>query len=163
MFTLNFFINLLMSFICATSFAIIFNTSKKHLLYIGICGLGTYAIYYITFFFIASSFWAAFISSIFAALFSEITARVQRAPTVIFLITGIIPTVPGGSLYYTMRHLILSNFDLALKHLIETLEIGLGIAGGIVTVSILFGTIMDYAHKRRSAKKTKRINRTANQ
>ena len=70
--------------------------------------------------------------------------------------TGIIPTVPGGSLYYTMRYLILSDFDIALKKLIETLEVGLGIAGGIVTVSIIFGSIMDYIHKRK--KKTQAIN-----
>lgn len=155
-FTLRFLLQLIASFVTSIAFAIMFNTNKRHLIYIGICGLGTYAIYYTVIFFLKSAFWAAFISSVFTALFSEIIARIRRAPTVIFLLTGIIPTVPGSSLYYTMRYLILSDFDIALKKLIETLEVGLGIAGGIVTVSIIFSSIMDYIHKRK--KKTQAIN-----
>ena len=154
MFTWNFLINLVMSFIAATSFSILFNTNKRHLICIGFCGLGTYAVYHVVMVLTASPFWAAFVSSIFAALYSEFTARIRRAPTIIFLIGGIIPTVPGGALFYTMKFLVLSVYDMALTKLIETLEIGLGIAGGIVTVSIIFSTVSDHINKKHSEKQS---------
>lgn len=148
-FTQNLLVNLIASFFTSIGFAIMFNTNKRHLVYIGFAGLGTYAVYYTFLYFLSSVFWAAFISSVFVALYAEIVARVRRAPTIIFLLTGIVPTVPGGSLYYTMRNLILNDFDKALLKLIETLEVGLGIAGGIVSVSIIFGVVMDSIKKHR--------------
>ena len=149
----RFVIELIMAIITSCSFALMFNTDKKHLIHIGICGLGTYAIYYVTAEHLNSLFWAAFISSVFTALFSEITARVRKAPAIIFLLTGIVPTVPGGALYYTMRNMILGDLSGALSKLSVTLEVGLGIAGGIVAVSIIFGIIMDWISKRKKMKK----------
>ena len=146
---MEFLIQLIAAFVTSVAFALMFNTNKKHLIYIGIAGFGTYAIYYTTMFFLNSAFWAAFISSLFTALYSEIIARVRRAPTIIFLLTGIVPTVPGGSLYYTMRNLILSNYDAAIEKLIATLEIGLGIAGGIVAISIVYGMVNDTIRERK--------------
>ncbi len=146
------FIELTMSLITACSYALMFNTNKKHILYIGLCGLGNYAIYYISNELLDSLFWAAFLSAAFTALFSEILARFRKAPTIIFLLAGIVPTVPGGALFYTMRNIVLGKIDAALSKFSTTITIGLGIAGGIVTVSIIFGVIMDYVAKRKKAK-----------
>lgn len=145
-------LELAMAILTACSYALMFNTDKKHIVYIGICGLGTYAIYYLTAELLSSLFWAAFISSAFTALFSEITARVHKAPAVIFLLPGIVPTVPGGSLYYTMRNMVLGDLSGAFNKFSVTISVGLGIAGGIVCVSIIFGTVMDWITKRKAAK-----------
>ena len=143
-------IELAMAIVTACSYALMFNTDKKHLLYIGICGLGTYAIYFITAELLNSIFWAAFISTAFTALFSEIAARVRKAPAIIFLLPGIVPTVPGGALYYTMRNIVLKDLSGAFNKFSVTLTTGLGIAGGIVSVSIIFGIVMDYIRTRRA-------------
>ena len=153
----RFVIELIVAAITSASFALMFNTDKKHIVYIGLCGLGTYAIYYLTANLFDSLFWAAFISASFTALFSEITARVRKAPAIIFLLTGIVPTVPGGGLYYTMQNMILGNMSKALSYLVETLEVGLGIAGGIVTISIIYGIIMDFISKKRKLKNKKQL------
>lgn len=145
-------IELAMSIITSCSYALMFNTHRKHIVYIAVCGLGTYAVYYVTAELLNSLFWAAFISAAFTALFSEITARVHKAPTIIFLLPGIVPTVPGGSLYYTMRNMVLGDLGGALNRFFTTINIGLGIAGGIVSVSIIFGTVMDMISKRKKAK-----------
>ena len=100
-----------------------------------------------------SIFWAAFISAAFTSLFSEVIARVRKAPAIIFLLTGIVPTVPGGALYYTMRNMVLGDISGTLDKLSVTIQTGIGIAGGIVSVSIIFGIIMDYVAKRRKAKR----------
>lgn len=143
-------LELAMSFVTACSYALMFNTNKKHILYIGICGFGTYAVYYLTMQSLDSIFWAAFISAAFTALYSEITARVRKAPALIFLLTGIVPTVPGGALYYTMRNMVLGNISGTFDKLSVTLQTGIGIAGGIVSVSIIFGIVMDSIAKRKA-------------
>ena len=149
----RFAIELAMAFITSCAYALMFQTSRKHLVYIGICGLGTYAIYYLTAELLNSIFWAAFISAAFTSLFSEVIARVRKAPAIIFLLTGIVPTVPGGALYYTMRNMVLGDISGTLDKLSVTIQTGIGIAGGIVSVSIIFGIIMDYVAKRRKAKR----------
>lgn len=145
-------IELAMSLTTACSYALMFNTNKKHIFYIGLCGLGNYAIYYIANELLASVFWAAFLSAAFTALFSEVLARLRKAPTIIFLLAGIVPTVPGGALFYTMRNIVLGNLDSAFSKFSTTITIGLGIAGGIVTVSIVFGILMDYIAKKKKMK-----------
>ena len=90
---------------------------------------------------------AAFVSTMFTALFAEIASRVRKAPTIVFLIPGVIPTVPGGALYRAMRALLLLDFAGASEALLTTLQIGLGIAGGILTVSIIFGSVMEKIKK----------------
>ena len=147
-----FFIQLITSLITSVAFAIIFRIGKRHLLLVGICGTLTYAVYYTLFYFTSSLFVAAFISSMVTALYAEISARLRHAPTIIFVVPGIIPTVPGGSLYGGMRDLLLGNMNGAIENFSSTVEVGIGIAGGIVTVSILYGIALD-----KIAKQKKRI------
>jgi uncharacterized membrane protein YjjB (DUF3815 family) len=130
------------------AFAILFNVAPRHLLYGTLCGLLTYAVYYtVEFFTGGAAFPAAFVSTMCTALFAEIASRTRKAPTIVFVIPGVIPTVPGGALYRAMRSLLLLDFEEALAALLVTLQIGLGIAGGILAVSIVFGTVMEKIKK----------------
>jgi uncharacterized membrane protein YjjB (DUF3815 family) len=142
-FTTQFFIALAASFIASGSFAIIFRTNKRHLLKLCIAGALTYFIYYTMQYFSGSVFLAAFISTAFTTLYGEIFARISKAPAIIFIIAGIIPTVPGGDSYYAVKHLITGNLELATQKLIDTGAIAIGIASGIVCVSIIFGIFND--------------------
>lgn len=45
-------------------------------------------------------------SSLAAALLSQVFARVLKAPVTIFLVAGILPTVPGASIYRSVYFLI---------------------------------------------------------
>lgn len=142
-FTTEFFIQLATSFIASVAFAIMFRINKRHLIHVGFGGTLTYAVYYTLLFFTSSLFVASFVSSMVTALYAEFFARIRRAPTIVFVIPGIVPTVPGGSLYRGMRDLLLKNVDGAIENFSSTLEVGIGIAGGIVAVSIIFGIIVD--------------------
>lgn len=154
-FSLEFLTKAISAFIASLGFVIILKENKRHILISGICAMCTYIIYYTVMYFMDSVFAAALISSAFTALFSEILARIQKAPTLVFIITGVIPTVPGGDLYRTMRCLILSDFNGALENLLITLEIGLGIAGGIAAMSMLFSVIMNLIKSQMLVKNTK--------
>ena len=155
-FTWELLIQIITSFVTAVAFAVMFRINKHRLFMVGLCGLVTYAVYYTLLFFTESLFVAAFVSSMATALYAEIFARVLHAPTVIFVLPGIIPTVPGGYLYRGMRDLLLRNISGTAENFIATLEVGLGIAGGIVAVSIIFGIILDAiaSHKNKKAKKS---------
>ena len=153
-FTLEFLIRLVTSFITSIAFAITFRINRRHLFIVGVCGLITYAVYYTLFFFTSSLFVAAFVSAMVTALMAELLARLRHAPTIVFVLPGIVPTVPGGSLYRGMRDLLMRNIDASLKSFSETLEVGIGIAGGIVAVSIVFGIILDFVSKKKSTSDT---------
>lgn len=135
-FTSEFVIRLITSLIGTVSFAVVFRVRPIHLPYAGICGLITYAVFYTVGFFGDSLFVAAFAAASFTALFSEICARVRKAPAIVFLIPGSIPIVPGGDLYNMMKYLLSSEFDLAFEYMLIALKTGIGIAGGIVAVSV---------------------------
>ncbi len=150
-FSTQFFIQLLASLLGSVAFAVIFKTNARHLPFVGVGGLVTYALYYFVAFFDTGVFLAAFISTLFAAFFSEFCARWRRAPAAVFLFPAIIPTVPGGGLYYTMRYLLSGQTALMLSYLGDTMKVALGIAGGIVTVSVLVGIVYDVRRKKSEA------------
>lgn len=77
--------------------------------------------------------------------YAEVLARIVKAPATVFLIPSIIPLVPGGRLYYTMRAIVDANGADAKIFAMETIVIALGIAVGIVVVSLVFYHI---SHKR---------------
>lgn len=135
-FTLELLTQLVTAMLGTLAFAILFRCRVRHLPYASACGLFTYAIYYTAVYFGASLFFAAFLCTAFTTAFSEVCARLRRAPALIFLLPGTIPIVPGGSLYYTMRYLLEEDYTQCYRHLQSTLLVGLGIAGGIVAVSI---------------------------
>ncbi len=132
------------AFIASVAFAIIFRVNKKHLLYAGIGSILTFAIYYVL---EENLFVAAIVSAIFTAIYAEISARVHKAPTLVFLITGIIPTVPGRYLYNTMKCLVEGNWTGGASYFLETMTIALGIAAGVVGVSIGWGMVSEVVKK----------------
>lgn len=136
--TPTFYIQLITSFLGSAGFALLFKMRLRYLPFAMIGGGLTYAAYYFGGVFTSSVFAAAFVGSAASALFSEICARVKRAPAIVFLVPCAIPIVPGGSLYRTMLNLISQNFEDTWFYLMETLKVGIGIAGGIVTVSLCF-------------------------
>lgn len=84
LFTLSFLIKLVTAMLGTLGFAIIFRSRVKNL-FIDIIGGGlTYVIYFFVEIVTGSLFGAAFISSVVAAAFSEIIARIVHAPATAF-------------------------------------------------------------------------------
>lgn len=78
-----------------------------------------------------SMFAGLFVASLFIAAFSEILARVLKAPVILLLVPMLIPEIPGGDLYYAMYDLVQRHFadfgNSANKVLMEAGAIALGI------------------------------------
>ena len=127
-----------------------FKINRRHLINAGICGLLTYAAYFGIEMITSSFFWAAFISSAVAALFSETHARTLKAPTIVMLMPGVVPIVPGGYLYRSVRDIVCGLMPSALSNLAIAAEIALGMAGGVVALSLVYGMVNDYVMKTRN-------------
>lgn len=146
---------LITSFITSVAFAIVFKTNKRHLINAGIAGLLTYAAYLGVDSLTSSLFWAAFVSSFVAALFAEVNARLKKAPSIVLLMAGVIPIVPGGYLYRAVRDFVRGVNSSAMVSLSTAGAVALGMAGGIVTLTIVFGIVSDYVAKRKRHKANK--------
>ena len=154
-FTMNFLIQLITSAIGSVGFAMIYRVAGKYLPLAALGGTLTFAVYYAVEFFGFGVFVAAMLSSAFSALFSEIFAKIKRAPVSIFLLPCFIPIVPGSALYYTIANIISKDLTAAWHYLGVALGVGLGIACGIVVVPVAwqlcFGAIA-YLKKRKQMK-----------
>ena len=145
---LDFWVSFLMAGIGTVGFSLLFRSRGKYLFILGVGGALTYAVYrFFELNVFYSVFAAAFFSSAFSAVYSEVFARIKRAPAIVFLAPCAIPIVPGSSLYYTMSSLISRNTEAALSHFSNAIVIGIGIAGGIMAVSILVNIYMGILKK----------------
>lgn len=138
MWTLDFLVQLISAIIGTLGFSILFLLNKKHLLPASLGGGITFFVYYTVFYFTEMFFASAFVASAVSAIYSEIMAKLHKAPTLLFILPCGISIVPGGSLYRTMHNLIAERFDLVSKYLTETLTVALGIAGGLTAISLVF-------------------------
>ena len=123
-------------------FALIFKLAPSRLWVAGLGGVLTFIVYEVSVQLGANILLASFIAALFMALFSEASARLFRAPTVLFLFPCAIPIVPGSALYYSMFHLLSSDFEASLNSLKVTGQTVLGIALGLSLSTIVVGFIL---------------------
>ena len=148
-----FIIQLVTSLLTSVAFGVVFKINRRHLVNAGICGLLTFAAYFGIELLTSSLVWAAFVSSAVAALYAETHARIGKAPTIVMLMPGVVPIVPGGYLYRSVRDVVCGLNSSALANLGSAAAIALGVAGGVVTLTILYGIVNDRILKRKSIDK----------
>ena len=85
---------------------------------------------------------AAFIASFMVAIYSEVMARVRKCPAIGFLVMGLIPLIPGSSLYYTMTHAIRGEMAQFGTRGLLTVEIAGLMAAGVLLVSTIMRMIL---------------------
>ncbi len=140
LFTTELIVRLITSLVASCAFAVVFKIAPRHLPYAAVSGALTYFVYHLVLYFNQTLLLAAFLSTVTAAVFAELYARIRRAPAMIILYSAVIPIVPGGSLYYWVQHLFSGDNVIASTYLGETIAVGLGMASGIVVVSLVFRT-----------------------
>lgn len=128
-------------------FAILFRVDFKYIPW-GVIGGGlSWAVYLLSGKLIPNIFFCALMSAVFATAYSELLAYICKTPTTVFLMQALIPMVPGGNLYYTMSNLIMKDYAMAAEKGIATIEVMLGVSGGVVAASLVFYAIR-YTKKR---------------
>ena len=126
------------AFLAIFGFAIILDAPKKFLFYAGAAGGVGWLAYLLTLEANQSVILAAFLSSLSAAVLSHLFARKLKAPVTVFLVAGILPAVPGASIYRCVYYLIQRQTMLSTYHLMQTLQIAGAMALAIFIVDSLF-------------------------
>ena len=125
-------------FVAIAGFAILLETPRKYIFQAGIAGSGRGGVYFFSVQHGLDVVLASFLSALVIALLAHTFARIFKAPVTVFLIAGILPTVPGAGMYRTVYYILLNNRANASYYLIQTLEIAGVIALAIFIVDALF-------------------------
>jgi len=81
---------------------------------------------------------ACFLSALVISLMAHLFARIFKAPVTVFLIAGILPTVPGAGMYRAVYYMIADDRAQSSFYLMQTLEIAGVIALAIFIVDAVF-------------------------
>lgn len=127
------------AFFATVALAIILGVPKKFTLLAGLDG----AIGWLVYLLLGSEqehiVLHTFIAALVVALVSHSFARVLKAPVTVFLISGILPLVPGTGMYRIAYYLIEGNSSLSGFYLSQTI-----LVAGVIAIAIF---IMDTIFK----------------
>lgn len=144
---MDFFIQLVTSFMAISCFAVIFNTPVKLIPFCGVVGaLGWTVNDYLTnngADAVQGSFLGAFIVAIIAHLF----ARKFKVPVLVFSVSGIISLVPGSTAYNAMRNMIEFNYILGIEYAIRAMMISGALAMGLIFAEVFMMLLLKSKEK----------------
>lgn len=139
---INALIRIVTGFTGALAFGILFNVRGKFLIFASIGGfLSTLGFELLIYLGIGETF-TCFLVSLFIALYCEIFARLVKTPATTFLMTSLVPLIPGGALYYTMSYALERNWVLFYQSAYYALRIALALAVGIIVTTTMFQLFM---------------------
>ncbi|HIW36672.1 MAG TPA: threonine/serine exporter family protein [Candidatus Treponema faecavium] len=137
----------LWSFGAAAAFGYIYNIDAKSIVWAaaaGSCGWTVYtAVSALTGAQPASYFWGACCIAALAELF----AIILKNPATVYLVPGLLPLVPGGGMFQTMREAVQGNMDTALQTGFTALTAAGAIALGVALASSAVRVVL-YAAQR---------------
>lgn len=130
-------------------FALFFHVRPCHLPMATLGGVLSWTCYLAAFTLCGNVFFSTLVAALVICLWSEIMARLRKAPANTFLIPGIVPLLPGGSLYYLMDSVVAGDIERMIQKGSETPFVAVGIAGGILFASEIVRVVLYFQRKRR--------------
>lgn len=125
----------LASFMAVICFSIVLGVPKRFLALTGITGaIGWVSFLICTSIFNFSMIFASLISAIVIAIVSVILSKIFGVIVTVFFIPGILPIVPGVSLYRMVYNMLSRNMELVKYYFFETLLIAGAIALSIFII-----------------------------
>ena len=125
-------VQVLAGFVGSIGFAVLFNIRGKRLAAASLGGLFSWLLFVLLSKVIASEVAAYFIVACAITAYAEIMAWVMKTPTTPFIITSLIPLIPGSSLYNTMTSAFQSDFNAFFQKATHTLQLATALALGII-------------------------------
>lgn len=118
----------------AAGFAVLYNIRGKRFIFAALGGLLAVVFYLLFGLIVENEILNYFICAALVSLYAEIMARVLKTPTTTFIITSLIPLIPGSSLYYTMTNAFSGDMGSFIDKGIYTLGLAGALAAGIIVV-----------------------------
>ena len=147
------FVQILTGFLGSLGFAILYNIRGKKLVAAAFGGLMSWSLFLLLGLFMDSEPIRYLIVSMSISIYAELLARFLKTPTTTFIITALIPLIPGASLYYTMSSVFGGNFDAFLGKALSPLSLALALAIGVAIITagtrlfLRFKTFIQYRNK----------------
>ena len=126
------------AFVSTLGFAFIYNVHGKNLVVASVCGAFGWMFYLIAQRFMVSDIIPYFVAGIAVALYSEVAAKIFKAPVTVYLMPGFIPLVPGLTIFRTMEACLFGDITAFAEGLVNTLKIGGAISLGLILMSSFF-------------------------
>lgn len=128
----------LCAFFACVGFTLIFNIHGTGKLIAGAGGALGWLVYLLA----GSTIFAAFLAAASIGVFAEIMSRVRRCPVTGYVLVALLPLVPGGGIYYAMRHCVTGETEAFLNTLLHTLGMAAALAVGAMLASSVFRAVV---------------------
>lgn len=128
-------IQIITAFLGTLGFTVVFRSKREHILPIALGGAVSWVAYLVCAQFVSSDPICYFAASAVVGVYAEILARVLKTPAINIFAVAVLPLIPGGALYYTMRYAVIGEWEKFLVQGNITLGIAVAIALGIISVS----------------------------
>ncbi len=122
-------------FLGCIGFTILFNIHGPGGLLCALGGVLTWIVYLITVRITGNDLAAYFWGTLFAALYSEVMARIRKYPAISYLVVSIFPLIPGAGVYFAMNYAVKGQMDAFASQGTHTAAIA-----GIMAVAILLAS-----------------------
>lgn len=129
------FLQFLFAFGATAGFTLIFNIPRRHIFFAGFSGACGWVLFQYLLLTGQSIIISSFLASCLIAALSELFSRVFKEASLIFIIPGILPLVPGAGMYKTMLALLKEDHTATAQIGTETLLMTGAIAVAIIIVS----------------------------
>lgn len=133
--TANALLQLLCAFLATLGFGLLFKAPLRDLPFAALGGALSWGAYLGLKALSGSDALAFFAASIIVGLYSEAASVLLRRPATVFIISAIIPLVPGAGMYRTMFEAVSGNAQASAEIGFQTLTLAGAIAGGLAVAS----------------------------
>lgn len=113
-------------------FALLFRVRGKFLIIAFLGGLLSWGTYCIAGNFVGHEALQYLVATTVLTLYSEALARLLRCPSTIMLVTGWIPLIPGGALYYSISALVQDNMAVFVDRILHTFLLMIAMPAGVL-------------------------------
>ena len=139
--------------VASAAFSVFFHPPYKHVPFAGIVGGFGWLIYIVLTHFGMDAGFSSFFATIALTALSRFFAFHRKAPITVFLIPGIIPLVPGISIYQTGYYMFMSESQKAIQYAANTFSIAIAIALGMALTLSLPQVLFSFTRKKNTKEK----------
>lgn len=133
-------IQLIAAFVGTMAFAVLFGAPHKNYVDCGFCGMMGWLLYLVLIRYTSlPSAVVVFFATALVAFTALLQSIIRKCPTIVFLICGIFPLVPGAGIFWTSYNIVSNQLSAALQTGFVALKVTVAIAFGILAVMELNG------------------------
>lgn len=148
---MDYLLQAIFSFGATACFGVIFNVPTRAIPACGFVGMIGWLLYYVAFQYGIDEVQASFISAFVVSIVAHLLSRNFRMPMIVFSVSGIIPLVPGGVAYNTMRHVMELDYIMGLQSGMRAFMISGAIAMGLVFAEVLMQLFFRMMHRSKTS------------